>query len=53
MLDLDAGIHFNEIKMSLLVKKKLDGADIGVPNGFGGLYRSCPHTFALPFCEYG
>ena len=36
MLDLDAGVHFHEEEVVVLVEQELDGADISVVNGFDG-----------------
>ena len=45
---LDPGVHFDEIKMPLLIDKKLDRAGIFVTDRFGQLHGNVPHFLAKP-----
>ena len=46
MLDLDAGVHFHEVKRLVLVEEHLDRARTDVVDRFGALHRSHAHLLA-------
>ena len=43
MLDLDAGVHFEEVEVALGVDQEFDRAGVGVVDGLGGLDRDFTH----------
>ena len=46
MLDLQAGVHFNEVEPAVLVQEELDGAGIVVVDGLGDRDGRFAHFFA-------
>src|SRR5579884_1745330 len=46
MLDLQAGVHFEEIEVVMLVNEKFDGAGIGIAAGASEAHRGVAHFFA-------
>ena len=51
MLDLDTCVHFHEIKTTLLIQQKFDGADPFIIDALGGLDRHLPHLPAQFFIK--
>ncbi len=47
MLDLDAGVHFHEVEMVVLIQQELDGARVLVIHGARGFSREFADVFAL------
>ena len=44
MLDLDSGVHLEEVELALGVEKELDRAGADVVHGFGGAHRGLAHA---------
>ena len=46
MLDLNPAVHFEEIKMTIVIDQEFDCAGVLIPDGLRQLDRSVPHFFA-------
>jgi hypothetical protein len=53
MFDLDAGIHFEKVKMTGIIDKKLHRTGVFVLNGFGQFDGGFPHAFTEITIEKG
>ena len=52
VLDLDSGVHLQEVEGALGVEKELDGAGAYVVHGFGGAHRGLAHPPAQVRVDY-
>lgn len=53
MLDLDAGVHFEEVEVACIVHEELHRPSVLVMNGFGQFDGGFSHPFAEVVIEKG
>ena len=53
MLHLQAGVHFQKVKVFIFIDQKLDGTGTAIMTGFGGIHCGFTHTLAQLWINKG